>query len=471
MLIVAAEANIAFNRPFQEQVDFFRQKLNLPTERWDDILRAGHDRAFVIAGATKADLLDSFRSEVDRAIEQGKSLQWFRGEFDRIVQKHGWAGWKGEGSTAGRDWRTRIIYQTNMSTSYAAGRWTQLHDPDLLKLKPYFTYRHADGIRHPRLHHLSWNGITLPHDDIFWQTHSCPNGWLCHCRIESASARDFNAAQADGKGVKPDGWNKIDPKTGEPVGIDKGFGYAPGASLHKQLQGFIDEKVKALPTALGESLKAELNSINKLTPGIFEALSLPKSGVAKNASKITLAEIDKLHSVDGLPVIPVKNSTTQKFQGSYTYRSYQGVAVDIKISTASVNPELTLAHELGHFIDHQAFGDTGTYASQSHTMFAKWRTAIENSAATKELRSLSNAAGNRHVAKAGAYYLNPVEQWARSYAQWVATKSNNSIMIEQVKAIVGASNKLYGASQWSDVDFEPIAAAIDEIFSTLGWLK
>ena len=78
---MAAEANIAFNRPFQEQLDYFRQKTNLPTARWDDVLRAGHDRAFVVAGATKADLLDSFCSEVDRAIEQGKSLQWFRGEL------------------------------------------------------------------------------------------------------------------------------------------------------------------------------------------------------------------------------------------------------------------------------------------------------------------------------------------------------------------------------------------------------
>ena len=275
-----------------------------------------------------------------------------------------------------------LFTKTNMSTSYSAGRWAQLHDPDLLKIKPYFTYRHADGVRHPRPHHLSWNGITLPHDDIFWQTHSCPNGWLCHCRIESASARDFHSAQADGKGVKPDRWDKIDAKTGEPVGIDKGFGYAPGASLHKQLQGFVDEKVKALPAALGKALQEDLRSVSKTTPRVSESLTLPKKGIAKEASRITLAEIDKLHSVKGLPNIPVKNSTTQKFQGSYSYRAAQGTAVDIKISTASVNPELTLAHEIGHFIDHQALGNTGTYGSLSHEMFAKWRIAIESSDAT-----------------------------------------------------------------------------------------
>lgn len=251
--------NLAFNRPFKEQVDFFRQKINLPTERWDDIFKSAHDRAFIIAGVTKADLLESFRSEVDRAIEQGKSLQWFRGEFDRIVDQHGWTGWTGEGTKAGRDWRTRIIYQTNMSTNYAAGRWTQLNDPDLLKVRPYRTYVHADGIRHPRPHHVSWNGITLPHDDVFWQTHFTPNGWLCHCRIVAASARDFSAATIQGKGVKPDGWNKTDPKTGELVGIDKGFGYAPGANATKPLRGFVQEKLIKYPPAIATALKKDIN--------------------------------------------------------------------------------------------------------------------------------------------------------------------------------------------------------------------
>lgn len=244
----------AFNRPFQEQVDFFRQKLNLPSERWDDIFKSAHDRGFIVAGATKADLLDSFRSAVDQSIEQGKSLKWFQNEFDRIVEQHGWTGWTGEGSKKGRDWRSKIIYQTNMSTSYAAGRWAQLHDPDLLLLRPYLTYVHADGVRHPRPHHVSWNGITLPHDDVFWDSHSAPNGWLCHCRIGSASARDYRAAQAQGKAAKPDGWDKVDPKTGEYVGIDKGFGYAPGKNVNKPLSQFIDEKLIKLDAPIGAAM-------------------------------------------------------------------------------------------------------------------------------------------------------------------------------------------------------------------------
>lgn len=34
----------------------------------------------------------------------------------------------------------------------------------------------------------------------------------------------------------PKGWNSINKKTGEPPGIDKGWGYAPGASVNAEVQ-------------------------------------------------------------------------------------------------------------------------------------------------------------------------------------------------------------------------------------------
>ena len=243
-----------FNTPFAEQLDFFRQKLNLPSERWDDIRKAAHDRAFIVAGAMKADLVADLRESIDKAIELGTGLEEFRRDFSKIVQKHGWTGWTGEGSAAGEAWRTRVIYQTNMATSYAAGRYRQLTDPDFVALFPFWRYVHNDGVMHPRPLHQHWGAIrlTLRHDHPFWQTHFPPNGWGCQCRVTPIDA------PADGDATEPpEGWNVRDSKGSIP-GIDKGFDYAPGASATKPLREFIDEKLIRLDAPIGAVMWQEL---------------------------------------------------------------------------------------------------------------------------------------------------------------------------------------------------------------------
>lgn len=244
-----------FNTPFFEQLEFFRKKLNLPSERWDDIKKAAHDRAFIVAGAMKADLVSDLRGAVDKAIEHGQGLEEFRKDFKSIVQKHGWTGWTGEGTKAGEAWRTKVIYQTNMITAYSAGRYKQLTDPDFLTLCPYWKYIYADGVMHPRPHHLSWNGIVLPADHVFWQTHYAPNGFGCHCRIHPLDRHEYAQHVANGGATEPPaGWDAIDPKTGAPVGIDKGFDYAPGASVNRPLKDFIDQKLIKLDASIGAAM-------------------------------------------------------------------------------------------------------------------------------------------------------------------------------------------------------------------------
>ena len=225
----------AFDLSFLEQIAFFRNKLNLPTEAWDDIWQAAHDQAFVVAGAMKADLLQDLREAVDRAISTGTTLETFRKDFRAIVARHGWTGWTGEGTKAGEAWRTKVIYETNLRTSYAAGRWAQLTDPDMLESRPYWCYVHNDSVLHPRPHHKRWGDmrLTLRHDDPFWQTHFPPNGWGCRCRVTAVTA------PKTGDGTEPPaGWNAPD-SAGRLPGIDKGWAYAPGASATPQLRDLI----------------------------------------------------------------------------------------------------------------------------------------------------------------------------------------------------------------------------------------
>lgn len=224
-----------FGKPLTEQVAFFRQKLGnlVPTQWWDDMLKAEHDAGFMVAGAAKADLLADLAAAVDRAIAEGTTIEAFRKDFRAIVARHGWTGWTGENTAAGRAWRTRTILVTNARTSYHAGRLAQLRAGKFT----LWVYRHNDAVEHPRPLHLSWNGITLPPDHPFWQTHYTPNGWGCRCYVVGArSAAGARRLGGDPDKALPDGWDDVMPKTGEPPGIDKGWGYMPGNTVSDVVQ-------------------------------------------------------------------------------------------------------------------------------------------------------------------------------------------------------------------------------------------
>jgi hypothetical protein len=163
--------------PFAEALAFFRAKLGLPTQHWDDLLGAAHDRAFVVAGAMQADLLADLRAAVDRAIADGTTFETFRKDFERIVAERGWIGWTGEDSQGRRAWRARTIYDTNLFTSYSAGRYRQMQE--VAERRPYWRYRHSPASVVPRAEHLAWDGMILRHDDPWWGGHSPPNGFNC----------------------------------------------------------------------------------------------------------------------------------------------------------------------------------------------------------------------------------------------------------------------------------------------------
>jgi hypothetical protein len=252
--------------PFDEAIAFYRQKVNLPTEHWNDLWEGMHARAFVVAGATKAELLADLRGAIDKAIAEGTTLETFRKDFDGIVAKHGWS-YNGE-----RGWRTGVMLETNMRTAYAAGRYQQLTDPELLKDRPWWKYVHGDS-KHPRPLHLSWNGTVLRYDDPWWQTHFCPNGWGCNCKVHSLSADDLKELGKAGPDTAPDDgtYTWTDKRTGEvreiPKGIDPGWGYNVGeAAWGKQLA---EDALAARRTAGDDAWR-------RLTPGDWRSAERPE---------------------------------------------------------------------------------------------------------------------------------------------------------------------------------------------------
>ncbi len=218
--------------PFKQAIDFFKAKVRLPSQGWTDIWEQQHSVAFVVAGAQSDAILTDFYNSLLKAKQDGTGYAAFRDDFDAIVAKHGWAHKGAPG------WRSRVIYDTNMTQAYNAGRWQQMWA--LRELRPYLRYRHTT-FDNPRLDHKSWDGKVLPITDAWWRTHMPQNGWGCKCRVDSLSKGEAEADwQARGR-TGPDeappiewdevtvGKNSASPRTVRvPKGIDPGFAYNPG---------------------------------------------------------------------------------------------------------------------------------------------------------------------------------------------------------------------------------------------------
>jgi len=217
--------------PFKEQIDFFKGKVPLDTASWTDIWEGMHARAFVIAGATKDNVLLDMRKAVDKAIADGSTLEEFRKDFDAIVKEKGWA------YNGGRNWRTWTIYETNMRQSYNTGRELQMRDPELRKRRPYGLYQLGPSQEH-RKEHEAWDGLVLPLDDPWWQTHTPQNGWGCKCRKLMVSDADVERMGLKlAQSAPPLEMRKVTVGKGDnqrtvdvPKGIDPGFAYNPGTA-------------------------------------------------------------------------------------------------------------------------------------------------------------------------------------------------------------------------------------------------
>ena len=226
--------------------------------------RSQHDVAFVVAGAAKMELVDDLRTAVDASIADGETLRDFRARFDEIMEKHGWR-YRARGRTdrERRDWRTRVIWETNRRTSYAAGRRAQMLAA--AETRPYWRYRHSHASVEPRLDHVAWDGLVLAHDDPWWATHYPPNGWGCKCWVETLSESDLERAGKSGPDAPPDermvtrsvGRGRARRVVEVPEGIDPGFDYAPGAGgqAGRAARQAIEASILAAPSIAAEAIR------------------------------------------------------------------------------------------------------------------------------------------------------------------------------------------------------------------------
>ena len=232
--------------PPRRAIDYFRKKGYKTTFDWEEMAKEEHAYSFTVAKVTRTDLLNDIRTAMDKAIAEGTTLKQFTDELRPTLQKKGWWGKKaiidpktGEERIAqlGSPRRLETIFDTNLRTSYSAGRWEQIQS--VKKTRPWLRYGAIlDGRERPQ--HRDMNGTILPVDDPFWDEWYPPNGWKCRCRVQQLSDRDLKRRGLEVTKNAPIQPKKpyYNKKTGETEwvqqGIDPGFNYNVG---HGRMRG------------------------------------------------------------------------------------------------------------------------------------------------------------------------------------------------------------------------------------------
>ncbi len=225
--------NIAFamNLPPEKAIEYFRSKGYAISFRWRDVWKEAQAKAFTVAGATRLDILDTIRKELDASLAEGTTFRQFRNNLEPTLKKLGWWG-KTEivdpvtGEFREIDvtpHRLRNIYRINMQTSYMAGRYK--FQKEIAEQRPYWKYiAIIDAATRPS--HEARNNNVVRHDDPWWDTNYPPNGWGCRCRVTTLSER---ALEREGLTVSKG--SKLSPIA------EEGWDYNPGkASLYDAVE-------------------------------------------------------------------------------------------------------------------------------------------------------------------------------------------------------------------------------------------
>ncbi|ADX03016.1 phage head morphogenesis protein [Acinetobacter baumannii] len=194
------ELNALFNLPPNDAIDYLKSKGFKIGWDWHETLDDAHSRAFTVAKVARIDLLQDIRSSLVTAMEKGQTLEQWKASITPTLQAKGWWGKKNVINPEGREQevqlgsprRLRTIYDTNMQSAFAAGRYKAMMAGS--ETRPYWEWRHIT-INNPRKQHVALNGRLFRFDDPFWNVAYPPAEWGCKCRVIARSAREVEGKE------------------------------------------------------------------------------------------------------------------------------------------------------------------------------------------------------------------------------------------------------------------------------------
>lgn len=211
-----------FDLPPEEAIAWFQAKNVLPYDdfvKLGDILRA---KAFSYADAQDVRVIAGVKDALQKQIETGGTLADFRNELDDVFEKLG----VNPAAQFQTPRQIELVFNQNVNGAYAAGRWKEMKSAR--STRPYLLYRARMSNTRPA--HAAMNNRVFPADSAVWDEWYPPNGFNCHCWVESLSKRELDSEGRKVSGSPED--YTVDGRGNQiPLTPDKGFATNPAMEL------------------------------------------------------------------------------------------------------------------------------------------------------------------------------------------------------------------------------------------------
>jgi hypothetical protein len=474
--------------PPQDALDFLDKVIvpsPLTSSEWQDVPAELRARAFFSSRVESAQFLqqahDQIQSFMDNNRDENGALitggrAKFANDMQQFLAENGILREGGGLTDITSAPRLGLIFNTQVQQAFDYGYRKQGMDADVLNEFPAQRFIRVKAVHEPRLNHAQFQGqVFLKTDPIWYLVINLdfgvpwgPWGWGCGHDVEDVDreeTEEMGLVQA-GDVLQPDTkWN---------------FNSGLGASI-KNLD---PDLVAKLESVFGDRITIDGNTMKWVTlvktepapapatteneSPVSDAINVKVHGALADQVNMALKAIDDVHDDGDLPDIDVKPTTQSALGLLRLTATPNGTGTDfMAVKVNGPWPALTTAHEVGHFLDLEAIGEKGSFATLSgNADMQRVLAAADKSDAIQALRNRLLATTSSENSRYLSYLLKPQEIWARAYAQFIAEQSDYPALKAQLSdSMAGEKNR-----QWGTADFGPVSAAIEAMFKNLGWL-
>lgn len=147
-------------------------------QNWNELGADEFSRSFTAARTMQSDIVTDLYEGLLEELRSGEATE--TNFVKRMLPVLRAKGWLPDQSDKELGHRLRLIYDTNLRTSQAVGKWRSFQMTK--QYLPYLRYS-AVGDSRTRPSHAALHGVILPVDHPFWQEAFPPCGFACRCVV------------------------------------------------------------------------------------------------------------------------------------------------------------------------------------------------------------------------------------------------------------------------------------------------